>query len=318
MLIWRAGDKHALRLTASSAFLTPSQIEYFLSATAAVTDLTPLENGLRSSPLGPALAAVPQGTLFTTSGTVPVLVRGNRNLEPEGIRSFELGYKGRPLTPLFLTVDAFFSRRSNFVTSLLPATSLNPDYPMWTAPDEVPVDLRGVVEGGVRDALRGTIAQFGLTRLPDGQTAIVLSYGNAGLAEDYGVESGASLWLARWLRVDGSATWYRSDIKQQAAGDTLVPNTPELKGTVGVTYQGTNGLDLGLHLRSQQAFEWRSGLYRGEVPAYTTVDLNVAWQATPLLLVHGVAMNVFDDRHFEVYGGAVTGRRILGGITATF
>lgn len=317
-LIWRVGAEHALRMTASRAFLTPSQIEYFLSGTATVQDLSPLENGLRGSPLGPALAPVPPGTLFTNSSAVPILVRGNRNLQPEDVLSFELGYKGRPATPLFVTVDLFFSRRDNFVTSLLPAVSVNPDYPAWTAPPEVGLGTAGVIEGAVRSALQGTLAQFGLTRLADGSTAIVLSYGNAGLAEDYGVESGASLWLARTMRVDGSATLYRSDIKQQATGDTLVPNTPGFKGTFGVTYQGVNGIDLGVQWRGQGSFEWRSGLYRGRVPAYATVDMHAGWQVTPLLRVHGVAMNVLNDRHFEAYGGAVTGRRVLGGVTATF
>ena len=317
-LIWRVGAEHALRVTASRAFLTPSQIEYFLSGTATVQDLTPLEDGLRVSPLGAALAAVPQGTLFSNSSAVPVLVRGNRNLRPEGVLSVELGYKGRPLLPLFLTVDVFASRRTDFVTSLLPATGVNPEYAAWTAPAEIGPALQPVVEGAVRQALKGTLAQYGLTRLRDGTTAIVLSYGNAGLAEDYGLESGASLWLAESVRLDGSATWYRSRIKQQAAGDTLVPNTPTLKGAFGVSYQGANGVEFGVDARGQRSFEWRSGIYRGTIPAFATLDVNAAWQVHPLLRLHGIAMNVLGERHFEAYGGAVTGRRILGGLTATF
>lgn len=316
--IFRLGAEHALRLSISRAFLTPSQIEYFLSGTAGTQDLTLLEEGLRGSQLGPILAGVPDGTLFSNTSAVPVLVRGNRNLQPERILSLELGYKGHPLTPLFLTVDAFYSRRTDFVTSLLPATTWNPDYPLWTAPNEVGAAFQPVVAGAVRQALAGTLAQYALTRLPDGTTAIVLSYGNAGLAHDYGVETGASLWLARSLRLDASATWYGFDVQQQALGDTLVPNTPRLKGAVGLSYEGNQGLDLSVNVHGQERFAWRSGVYRGDIPAFEVMDVTAGWQLTPLIRLHATGINVTDKKHFEAFGGAVTGRRILGGVTATF
>jgi hypothetical protein len=34
--------------------------------------------------------------------------------------------------------------------------------------------------------------------------------------------------------------------------------------------------------------------------------------------VFATATNVFDEQRFQLYGGSVNGRRVLGGVTATF
>jgi hypothetical protein len=36
------------------------------------------------------------------------------------------------------------------------------------------------------------------------------------------------------------------------------------------------------------------------------------------LRVHASATNLFDQQRFQLYGGSVIGRRVLGGITANF
>ncbi len=82
--VYSPDEDNSFRLTFNRAFQTPSITERFLSVPAGLpADFTALEDALRASPLGPALAEVPEGTLFTTSSAIPVLGLGNEDLDVE-------------------------------------------------------------------------------------------------------------------------------------------------------------------------------------------------------------------------------------------
>jgi outer membrane receptor protein involved in Fe transport len=56
----------------------------------------------------------------------------------------------------------------------------------------------------------------------------------------------------------------------------------------------------------------------GEVPASQFVDVNAGYRFNPNFRVFAIATNVFDQQRFQLFGGSVIGRRVLGGITAQF
>src|SRR5256885_13544775 len=87
---------HALRVSVNRAFLTPSLPTLFAASAAGtgVQNLSAIEAQLRADPsVGPALAAVPNGTLFTNSAAVPESSLGNPVLAPHTVTSYEPGYK---------------------------------------------------------------------------------------------------------------------------------------------------------------------------------------------------------------------------------
>ena len=309
--------EHAFRVTVNKAFLVPSQVEFFLNIPAGVQNLLPLETGLRASPLGPALAGVPNGALFTTSTSVPVLARGNPTLVPERLTSYEVGYKGQISGRFYVTVDGFYNRVRDFVTSLLPATAVNPAFQRWTAPPQVPAAARAPLENAVRQALAGTTAEFGLTRLANGNTAIVVSYGNAGEVNQWGAELGAAVSVSQSLQLSGSYALFDFDVQSAQAGDVLEPNTPKHKGTVSLAYDGPQGFEFGVTARASTGYQWAAGVYRGFIPASQFVNVNAAYQVNEKLRIHAVATNVFNQQRFQIFGGSVIGRRVLAGVTAT-
>jgi len=84
--------EHIFRATFNRAFQSASYAEYFVSVPAgAPVNLTAL--GL---------------------GVVPILAKGNSNLEVEKVTSFEIGYKGIFGNKVFLTIDAYRSDLKNF------------------------------------------------------------------------------------------------------------------------------------------------------------------------------------------------------------
>jgi iron complex outermembrane receptor protein len=328
-LVFTPAKNHALRLSVNRAFLTPNLISLFQASTArtGVQNLAAIEAKLRADPVvGPKLTAVPNGALFTNSAMVPDSSFGNPLLVPQTAISYEVGYKGQFGRRVFLTLDAYDAHMENFTTAALPAVPvggkpLNPRYQPWTAPPEVlPADT-AAVEAAALKALTdagNSIAANSLTRLANGTTAIVQSYANLGTVDEWGVELGSSVALTGALTVSGSYTWYNFAIRQNIAGDSLVPNTPRHKGTVALEYAGRQGITLGVDARIVAGYPWRSGVWRGDVPASQIVNVRAGYRISPHLRVYANATDLLDQQRFQFFGGSVIGRRVLAGMTSTF
>jgi len=324
-LVFTPATNHALRVSVNRAFLTPGLPALFAASAAGpgVQNLSAIEAQLRADPsVGPALAAVPTGTLFTNSAAVPESSLGNPLLVPQTVTSYEVGYKGQIGWRTFITLDAYAARIENFTTGQLPAgtTRLNPKYQPWTAPSAVPAGSRAAVEAAVLSALavRGSTVQNGLTRLPDGTTAIVLSFGNAGTVDEWGVEFGSGISLSRQLTVSVSYSWYNSAIQHNLVDNVLSPNTSHNKGAISLAYTGRQGIDVGVDARIVSGYHWTTGVWDGDVPPSQMVNLNAGYRINPHLRVYANATNLFDQQRFQVYGGSVIGRRVLVGATTTF
>lgn len=318
-------EEHSIRFTVNRAFQTPNYSEFFLKVPAGTPrDLSALEAGLRASPLGPALAGVPNGTLFTLSAAVPVWARGNPNLDVEKVTAFELGYKGQLGRRVFITVDGYFNRLTDFVTDLLPAPLVNPQYVPWTAPSQVPAQFRATLEATVRSQLAAAdptgFAPNALTRLADGSTAFAVSYGNAGKVDERGIELGATVAVTDEIRFGGNYTFFDFDVDttQTAAGDQLVPNTPKHKGTLEASYHGAQGLEVGVRARFVDKYDWNTGVFAGPVLATQTLDANASYRINNYVRINVLATNVLDQQRYQMWGGSIIGRRVLGGVTATF
>ncbi len=313
---------HSVRLTVNRAFQVPNYSEFFLRAPAGLpANFSLLEAGLRASPLGPVLAGVPDGQLFDNSAAVPVLARGNDALDVEHVTGVEIGYKGQLGPRVFVTIDGFYNRLSDFVTDLLPGA--NPTFGAWTAPAAVPEAFRETLEQAVRDQLLAAgqpLAAFGLTRLENGVSAIVVSYANQGKADEYGFELGAGIQATDEVRFDANYTFFKFDVDEAsiAAGDLLVPNTPEHRVNLTAAYSGRQGFDFRVSAQIVDSYDWATGIFFGPIPSRQTVDVSAGYQFNPYVRIHALATNVLDQGRYQMYGGSVIGRRFIGGITATY
>lgn len=319
-IVFSPSEDHSFRFTVNRAFQTPNYSEFYLRAAAgAPQNFTALENGLRAHPqLGPALAGVPQGQLFTNSDQVPVFARGNAALDVEKTIGYELGWKGILSSRVYVTVDAYMNNIKDFVTDLLPG--INPAFAYWTPPAAVPEQARAALVGAVQQNLApiSALAAAGLTRTEDGNTAIVVSYGNAGEVDQKGVDVGVGFQLTPEIRLDGTFSWFDFEVVSQQTGDQLVPNTPNKKGTLSATYAGANGFDASVSVRIVESYDWAAGVFVGRVPSSETLNASLGYQFTPNFRVFAVGTNLLDQQRYHLFGGSVMGRRVLGGVTATF
>ncbi|MDQ3136077.1 MAG: TonB-dependent receptor [Gemmatimonadota bacterium] len=276
------------------------------------------------------------------------LALGNADLAVEKVTGWELGYKGSLSNRLYVTVDGYINNLTDFVTDLLPGVN-QAQYPTFslTTGVDLPAELAAldqriqglqaggqltaqqaaqlrapipVLLGGYGQLQAGTTIQGAnaLATLPDGSRAIVLSYTNAGKVEERGVEVGLGYQITPEIRGDVSVTGFDFTVKSQQTGDQLVPNTPSKKGSMSLSYAGEQGLDANVTVRLVDGYAWSAGVFRGYVPSSEFVNVSAGYRVNNYFRVHATATNVLDQERYQLYGGSVIGRRVLGGITASF
>jgi iron complex outermembrane receptor protein len=245
------------------------------------------------------------------------MARGNSTLQVETNTGFEVGYRGDLSDRFYISVDAYFNSLGNFVTDLLPG--VNPAFKFWTSPTAVPAAFRGALEGAVRSALLANPASrtagLGLTRQEDGNTAIVLSYSNAGSATQWGTDIGAGFHFTDELTGSASFSWfdYSVNTDELASGDKLLANTPEFRYTGALNYTGRSGLDLGASFRASTGFPWSAGVFSGWIEPGFTLDATAGYRLSNNLRVFLTGNNILNEQWFSVYGGSVNGRRVMAG-----
>jgi iron complex outermembrane recepter protein len=282
------------------------------------------------------------------SAQTQALALGNPNLDVEKVTGWELGYKGSISNTLYFTADAYINKLTDFVTDLLPG--VNPAFPTFQLTDggtNVPGDLAAlntrinqleaggqitpaqaaalrapipVLQAGYASVVAGTTISGApaLATLPDGSRAVVLSYTNAGRVTERGIELGLGYQLTPELRADVSFTGFDFTVKSQRSGDQLLPNTPSKKANLGLSYVGAQGIDADVSLRLIDGYQWAAGVFQGYVPSSEILNVSAGYRVNNYLRIHGTATNLLDQKRFQLYGGSVIGRRVLGGVTANF
>jgi iron complex outermembrane receptor protein len=352
-VVFSPNENHSFRFSVNRAFQTPNLSEFFLQVPVAAPTAAPrtLESSIEGYYAALQGAPLPPGALtgltitsnlpWQFSPTTNALALGNGALDVEKVTGWELGYKGTLGDKVYVTADAYINELTDFVTDLLPG--VNPAYPSFALTDgvNVPAELAAIdarlasfalpanhplrapiplLLGGYQQLSAGTTIQGGnaLATLPDGSRAVVLSYTNAGEVTERGIELGLGYQFTPEIRGDVSFTGFDFEVKSQQVGDQLVPNTPSKKATFSLSYAGAQGFDGNVLLRLVDGYQWAAGVFQGYVPASEFLNVSAGYRINNYVRLHATATNLFDQQRFQMYGGSVIGRRILGGVTATF
>ena len=90
----------------------------------------------------------------------------------------------------------------------------------------------------------------------------------------------------------------------------LLPNSPEHKAALSVGYERA-GWDVSLSGRWVDKFPWSAGVFQGDVPNYSTVDLAASFDISENVRVGLNVANLVDNLHRQTFGGDVLTRRAL-------
>jgi outer membrane receptor for ferrienterochelin and colicins len=317
-LVWALNPKHTVRLTYNEAFQVANYSEFFLQAptvipgtTTSALNLSAIENALR-----PLLGGTSLG--FTR---IPVLALGNKDLEVEKIKTYEIGYNGILGPRAYLTVDYYQSKLDNFITDLIPNVSAtgrtNPNFGAYAPPANLPAPVQAAILNALRANLPASLFAL-LSNLPNGQPIIGLaSYTNFGKVDTQGADVALNYYVSDHWLVDASYSWFDFDVKEQLAGDQLLPNAPENKVTAGLTFTGEKVAG-SVKYRWVDGFPWAAGIFVGEVPSYNLVDLSASYRFTDSLEVGLDVTNLFDEEHWQSFGGDLLKRRALAHVTLSW
>lgn len=301
-LVFSPTPNQTLRFTYNEAFQSPNYSEFFLAAPAgAPANLAAAAAANpQTAPLAPFLAQL--GFDF-----MEILARGNEDLTVEEITSWEVGYSGIIGGKLFLTADYYNSELENFVTDLLPG--VNPAFPQYSFPIPLPPQL----EAGLSQFLMAALMQrfVGLTNQADGTPALVFSYTNAGVADTQGVDLGVNWYFTPDWTFNAGYSWFDFDLEESLAADRIEPNAPEHKFSLGLSYAGDRW-DGTIAYRWVDDFQWAAGIFAGPVPSYEVVNLVANYHITEHISIGANVANLFDDEHYEAFGGDLLERRALG------
>jgi len=298
-IVYKMADNHSLHFNFSRGFEVGNYNELYVN--------TPIAPPYDLSQLEVALAPVLGGTSLGFS-SVPVLAIGNPNLDVEKIETFEAGYRGKLGSRLSLSAAVYRSRMRDFITDILPG--VNPAFPPYKAPAQLPDVSRAIVEQVVNKIL-------GMTNLANGDPAIVYSLGNVGLVNTRGAEGDVGFNLGKGWSLDSSYTWFDFTLDESQPGFQPKPNAPRNRVTASVTYV-RNRFSASFHYRWVDDFTWASGLFVGPVPNYNTSSLNAYVLLTKQWKLGTNIANVFNQPHYEMFGGDLLGRRALVSLSFTW
>jgi len=219
---------------------------------------------------------------------------------------------------------------------------INNDYKAWVGPEEAettylipPNLLPGLPEGlTVAQALRnavdnsvgGNTLGFRLGQDLNGDPVVVgRTYTNVGQVDTQGIDVGIQYFITPSLNIQASYSWFDFTIvdpdlstgdPEEAAQieDILLPNTPEHKGSLGISLNRKRW-SVSLSGRWVQHFRWSAGVFQGDVPDYSTYDLAGSFRINKWMGVGGNVANLRDSVHRQTFGGDLIRRRALAYLT---
>ncbi len=304
-LVFSPSSDHSLRASYGQGFQAPSLTDLNLQINVGqpLTALAGLE----------AAFCTPYGVACGLDA-IPIKALGNPDLEIEEIEALELGYSGILHDRVFLTVDLYRNELQNFVTDLLPAFNptlgiLNPAFGPYQAPAGVPDAVAAILEATVRAAIP-TISNDPVTELA---LLKAITYTNFGEVETRGVEVGLNVRLSRTWSVELSANGFDFEVQGQLEQNPLVANAPVFQLALGVLYRAER-LSASARYRHVDGFDWAAGTFAGPIPSYDLLALTAQVRASERLDVELSVANVLDEEHYQIFGGDLIGRRVLGSL----
>jgi outer membrane receptor for ferrienterochelin and colicins len=251
-------------------------------------------------------------------------------LEPTIWQTFEVGYKGLLLgSNLLLGANLYYTDVDNFVSALEPFTPniFLPQAQTEAYLTEQFLPLVGVAFPDEATALAtaATLAEqigqvpFGVIAptTAGGSTAspILLTYRNLGDFSYFGADASLTYVLDERWEFGGTISWVEKDVFLTGDSDDPatreVPlNAPRWKGSLTAAYREPGGgLSGAVRGRYVDGFPVASGVYTGEVEAYTVFDLNAGYQfGTSGLGLQLDITNIFDNDYQSFVGVPQFGR----------
>ena len=149
-------------------------------------------------------------------------------------------------------------------------------------------------------------------------TDLVLSPMNYGNVWMQGIDFGITHFINEKLILDGNVSWYGTTEFYNVLTKKNDPiNAPQWKWNANIKWNLSMG-NIILNFRHVDKFKWSDGIWAGVIGPYNIIDLFYSYKFTNNLELNISALNLNNDVHKELVGGANMGRQIVMRFTSTF
>ena len=196
-----------------------------------------------------------------------VRLRPNQEFRSEELVAYEMGYRARPVDRLYVTFSGFHNQLENALSTEL-------------------------------------LASFVETAPPPPRLILPVTFANGLTGKSYGLEVAGDVRPATWWRWTANYSYLQievsrkpgsADVSQERRYEGLAPHHQ---------VQIRSSLDLPRGFEFDWFLRYTSELTAGPVPAYTTSNARLSWQAAPRLEVALVGQDLHQPRHLEWPSGA--------------
>ncbi|MCA9738604.1 MAG: TonB-dependent receptor [Gemmatimonadota bacterium] len=300
-----------------------------------------IEAALRSG--NPLAADLTRLMVLNTEGGQPFLPSSTPTpieaIKPTITNTLEVGYKGILGERFLASVDLYRSQVQDFVGPLRVETPTVFFDPQGTAAylQSLLAPVLGPAIGA--ENLAAVIAEMttAAAQIPLGTVApdqapgpdILLTYRNFGDVSFWGADFAGQFLVTDRFSVTGGFSLVSKDCFDANEDGTvdcngvsdIALNAPKHKGSLGARFSDVRrGITVESRARYTAGFPVNSGVYKGNLDAYTVVDANVSYQLPwlPDATVGVTATNLFDNMHREFVGAPEIGRLILTRLQVAF
>ncbi len=268
---------------------------------------------------GSGISYIPNNALVSD----PASRLNTQPLKPEEVKTWEIGYKGRPSEKLWVDVNAYYGTSKNFITPQLPvggrALSVN----------DIEVNHNPLFAGTVsNDTLRG--ANF-------------FTFFNYGKAKVYGVDAGLSYTIIPSVLLELKYSLLKAEFEENDANkdgiitlDEKSINAPNHRGIARVTFENLfkDRVTIAFGARVVQKYDFYSGIQVGSsagagtrtppknfnygpLGGFTTFDFSTNYRWSKNVLFNFNMTNILNTKQIEFVGSPSIGRLAMASIKVT-
>ncbi len=140
---------------------------------------------------------------------------------------------------------------------------------------------------------------------------IILSSLNYGEVWIQGFDMSFTHFLTPSVTLNGNFSWYNStEFYNDLTKKNDPINAPKFKWTVGAKWESKFG-SLAGSLRHVDRFPWSDGLWAGTIGPYNIINIHYSYEFNKHVTVNISGLNLLDDYHRELVGGAKMGQQFV-------
>ncbi len=239
-------------------------------------------------------------------------------------QTLEVGYKGLVSNQWLIGINGYWTKVNDFISALQPITPnvflpesatfvflqaqftplVGSVFPSQAVADGTAAALAQTI-GAVPLGVIAPVTSGGITDAP-----ILFTYRNLGDFNLYGADLAITYLVTNLWELTGTASWVSDETFDSGTEDVAL-NAPSFKGSFGARYRDANsGISAGLRARFVTDFPVNSGVFVGDVEAYSVFDVNFGFRlpGSSGITAQFDIQNVFDDSYSSFPGTPDLGR----------